>query len=100
MQRRSYGMLRFAVWGCLPVCAVPASDWKRAKAEIPRYLAQFRKDERGAVDTAEGSNHMYLMYTRRELHAVSRPRIHGREHARSFLPGLRKIVGKDWDSFR
>ena len=57
LQRRTYCLLRFTLWRCLPLRAVSASHGKRAPAALRRYLAPFRSDERRSRHPPERSDH-------------------------------------------
>src|SRR3954469_1669916 len=54
-------------------------------------MAALGTDEGSAGNPSEGSIHVYLVQPRFELYTMSRPGLHGREHARPVFAGLREI---------
>ncbi len=62
-----------------------------AAAALCRHLAPFRPAERRALHPHEGPDHLHLVHSRFELHALSRSRLHGRKRARPLDAGLRKV---------
>src|SRR5579864_294967 len=92
MQRRTYYLLRIALWRCVPVRAVSTSNWKCKERTVRRYLAAFGTNERSALDPPEGPDDLHLVLSRRELHAVSRAGVHGGQYARAVIAGLREVL--------
>ena len=81
-----------------PCVQFPSAERQRAAAEIHRYLEPLPGAERGSLDSGQGSCRLLLLQPRRELHALSRAGVHGREYARAFDGGLREVVPSDRDS--
>jgi hypothetical protein len=80
--------------------SLSSADGKRAPAAVHRHLAALRCDERCALDPAQGPDDLHLLLSRFKLLALSRPGLHGRQHARPVVSGLREVFCPNRSSLR
>jgi hypothetical protein len=98
MQRGAHGLLRFSVWRCVSLRAIPTPHWKRKRSALHRHLAALGPNERSAVDPVERFDRLLEVHPRYKLHALPWSGLYGRQHARALVAGLREILRSNWNT--
>ena len=98
MQRRPLRVLRFPLRRVLSLRAVSSVVRQRPAAELHRHLAELRTVERSPLNSLARSLELFAVRAWIELYSLPRAGVHGREHARAFYCGLRKIFCPDGNS--
>ena len=100
LQRRPHGLLRFSVRRCLSLRPVSSAQRQRAAHKVCRHLARFTAAQGSSLHHAAGHALLLPVHAWRNLHPLPGAGLPGRKYARTFLPGLRKILRTHRDSQR
>ena len=95
-----HGLLCFSLRRRLPLRAVSSAERQRAEHKVRGHLARFAAAQGSSVHHAAGHALLLQVHAWRNLHALPGAGLPGRKYARTFLPGLRKILRADRDSQR
>jgi len=92
LQRGPYIVLHLAVRRRVSVRAVSSAVRQCPAAAISRHLAGFAATRGGPLHSRQAPADMLFLCAPGKLHALPGPGLYGREYARAFHGGLRKIL--------